>query len=86
MKPITLILFMMFVSLTGKTQPPVRNTPILSAEVLKVEISGGWAGKILGVIGEKRPEASTANLYLSKTIVFKTGDKKNENYKFSFQK
>ena len=38
------------------------------------------------VKGEKRPEATAANLYLSKAVVFKTADKKNENYKFSFQK
>jgi hypothetical protein len=38
------------------------------------------------VKGEKRPEATAANLYLSKAIVFKTADKKNENFKFSFQK
>ena len=38
------------------------------------------------VKGEKRPEATAANLYLTKAIVFKTGDKTNENYKFSFQK
>ena len=37
------------------------------------------------VKGEKRPEASAANFYLSKAIIFKTVDKKNENYKFSFQ-
>ena len=38
------------------------------------------------VKGERRPEATAANLYLSKAIIFKTGDKKNENYQFSFQK
>ena len=38
------------------------------------------------VKGEKRPEASAAKLYLTKAIVFKTGNKKSENYKFSFQK
>jgi len=38
------------------------------------------------VRGEKRPEATAANFYLSKAVVFKTADKKNENYKFSFQK
>lgn len=38
------------------------------------------------VKGEKRPEATAANLYLTKAIVFKTGNKTNENYKFSFQK
>jgi hypothetical protein len=41
--------------------------------------------KIL-VKGEKRPEATAANVYLTKAIVFKTTDKANENYKFSFQK
>lgn len=40
----------------------------------------------LVVKGEKRPEALAANLYLTKAVVFKTTDKKNENYKFSFQK
>jgi len=40
----------------------------------------------VAVKGEKRAEATAANLYLSKAIVFKTGDKKNENYKFTFQK
>jgi len=38
------------------------------------------------VRGEKRPEATAANLYLTKAVVFKTADKKNENFKFSFQK
>jgi len=38
------------------------------------------------VKGEKRPEATAANLYLSKAVIFKTADKKNENFKFSFQK
>ena len=37
------------------------------------------------VKGEKRPEATAANFYLSKAIIFKTADKKNENYKLSFQ-
>ena len=36
--------------------------------------------------GEKRPEATAANVYLTNAIVFKTASKKNENYKFSFQK
>ena len=36
--------------------------------------------------GEKRPEAKAANIYLTKAVVFKTADKKNENFKFSFQK
>lgn len=38
------------------------------------------------VKGEKRPEATAANIYLSKAVVFKTAEKKNENFKFSFQK
>ena len=38
------------------------------------------------VRGEKRPEANAANVYLTKAIIFKTADKTNENYKFSFQK
>jgi hypothetical protein len=38
------------------------------------------------VKGEKRPEATAANLYLTKAVVFKTADKKNKNYRFSFQK
>ena len=38
------------------------------------------------VKGEKRPEATAAKVYLSKAIIFKTADKKNENYKFTFQK
>ena len=38
------------------------------------------------VKGEKRPEATSANFYISKAVVFKTADKTNVNYKFSFQK
>ncbi|HEY3390529.1 MAG TPA: ADP-ribosylglycohydrolase family protein [Prolixibacteraceae bacterium] len=38
------------------------------------------------VKGEKRPEATAANLYLTKAVVFKTADKVNEIFKFSFQK
>ena len=38
------------------------------------------------VTGDKRPEALAANIYLSKAVVFNTADKKNENYRFSFQK
>lgn len=38
------------------------------------------------VKAEKRPEATAANFYLSKAVVFRTADKKNENYKFSFQR
>ena len=38
------------------------------------------------VRGEKRPEATGANFYLTKAIIFKTAGKTNENFKFSFQK
>ena len=38
------------------------------------------------VKGEKRPESEGANVYISEVLVFKTADKINENYKFSFQK
>ena len=38
------------------------------------------------VKGEKRPEALAAHVYISEALVFKTSDKINENFKFSFQK
>jgi hypothetical protein len=38
------------------------------------------------VKGEKRPEASAANVYINEILVFKTADKISTNYKFSFQK
>lgn len=37
------------------------------------------------VKGEKRPESEGANVYITNAVVFKTADKINENYKFSFQ-
>jgi len=40
----------------------------------------------LVVKGEKRPESAGSNVYVSEAVVFKTADKINENYKFSFQK
>lgn len=40
----------------------------------------------LVVKGEKRPESSGTNVYVSEAVIFKTADKTNENYKFSFQK
>lgn len=40
----------------------------------------------LVVKGEKRPESEGTNIYITEAVVFKTGDKINENYKFSFQK
>jgi len=40
----------------------------------------------LVVKGDKRPESAGTNVYISEAVVFKTADKVNENYKFSFQK
>jgi hypothetical protein len=40
----------------------------------------------LVVKGEKRPESEGSNVYLTGAIIFKTAPKKNENYKFSFEK
>lgn len=40
----------------------------------------------LVVKGEKRPESAGANVYISEAVVFKTADKINENFKFSFMK
>jgi len=40
----------------------------------------------LVVKGEKRTESPASNVYISEAVVFKTADKINENYKFSFQK
>lgn len=38
------------------------------------------------VKGEKRTESEGANIYLSEAVVYKTGNKINKDYKFSFQK
>ena len=40
----------------------------------------------LVVKGEKRPESAGTNVYITEAAVFKTADKINENYKYSFQK
>jgi len=40
----------------------------------------------LVVKGEKRPEAEGARIYITGARIFKTGSKKNENYKFSFER
>jgi len=40
----------------------------------------------LVVKGEKRPESEGSRVYVNEAIVFKTGDKISDNYKFSFQK
>jgi len=38
------------------------------------------------VTGEKRPESENTNVYISGAIIFKTEPKKNETFKFSFEK
>ncbi len=40
----------------------------------------------LVVKGEKRTESQGTNVYIREAVVFKTADKINENFKFSFQK
>lgn len=40
----------------------------------------------LVVKGEKRPESLGSNVYITEAVVFKTADKINENFKYSFQK
>ena len=40
----------------------------------------------LVVKGEKRPESAGTNVYITEAVVFKTADKINENFRFSFQK
>ena len=40
----------------------------------------------LVVKGEKRPESAGTNVYITEAAIFKTADKINENYKYSFQK
>lgn len=38
------------------------------------------------VKGEKRPESAGTKVYIASATIFKTGPKKNESYKFSFEK
>lgn len=38
------------------------------------------------VKGEKRPEAEDSRLYVTEALIFRTAPKKNESFKFSFQK
>lgn len=38
------------------------------------------------VKGEKRPESLGTNVYVSEAVIFKSGNKSSENYRFSFQK
>ena len=40
----------------------------------------------LVVKGEKRPESAGTRVYITSAIIFKTDKKKNESYKFSFEK
>ncbi|MDP2890771.1 MAG: ADP-ribosylglycohydrolase family protein [Bacteroidota bacterium] len=40
----------------------------------------------LVVKGEKRPESTGTNVYITEAVVFRTADKISENFKFSFQK
>jgi hypothetical protein len=35
------------------------------------------------VKGEKRPESTGTNLYVTEALIFKTGPKKNEGFTFS---
>jgi hypothetical protein len=37
------------------------------------------------VKGEKRPESSGTNVYITGATIFKTSTKNNENHKFSFE-
>jgi hypothetical protein len=38
------------------------------------------------VKGEKRPESSGSGIYITSATIFKTAPKKNEAYKFSFER
>ncbi len=40
----------------------------------------------LAVKGEKRPESAGTRIYITSSTIFKTAPKKNESYKFSFEK
>lgn len=51
-----------------------------------INLSPGKHTLRLVVKGEKRPESLGANVYLCEALVFKTAQKKNDTYKFSFQK
>lgn len=39
----------------------------------------------LVVKGEKRPESAGTRVYITSATIFRTGDKKNENFKFTFE-
>ena len=40
----------------------------------------------LVVKGEKRPESSGTRVYITSAVIFKTGSKKSDSYKYSFEK
>jgi hypothetical protein len=47
--------------------------------------SGNHSLKI-EVKGEKRPESLGSRVYINEALIFRTGDKKNKNFRFSFEK
>ncbi|MCX6315640.1 MAG: ADP-ribosylglycohydrolase family protein [Sphingobacteriales bacterium] len=52
----------------------------------KFQLSPGKHTVKLLVAGEKHPDSMGANIYLTQAILFKTGDKKSEGYRFTFEK
>ena len=48
-------------------------------------LSGGIHTVKFAVRGEKRPESSGTRVYISSATIFKTGPKKNETYRLSFE-
>ena len=52
----------------------------------KFQLSPGKHTVKLVVAGEKYPDSLGANIYLTQAILFKTGDKKSDGYRFTFEK
>ena len=52
----------------------------------KFQLSPGKHTVKLLVAGEKHPDSMGANIYLTQAILFKTGDKKSDGYRFTFEK
>jgi len=52
----------------------------------KFQLAPGKHTVKLVVAGEKHPDSMGANIYLTQAILFKTGDKKSEGYRFTFEK
>ncbi len=52
----------------------------------KFQLSPGKHTVKLVVAGEKHPDSMGANIYLTQAILFKTGDKKSDGYRFTFEK